>query len=140
MTRVAPRARRRRALGPPAAVFAAAAAAATYVAMVDPNEQGHYPACPFRSLTGCYCPGCGSLRMIHAAAHGHIGEAFGRNPLAFALLPVFGYVWVRWAVAAARGRPASYVLFRPWLVWAFIPLVLAFWLVRNLPAGRALAP
>jgi hypothetical protein len=132
------------ALWPPVAVLAAAAAAVSYVAAVDPNQPGHYPLCPFRTLTGYYCPGCGSLRMVHAAAHGHLGEAFGRNPLAFAFVPVLGYLWARWAVAAARGRPATEsvapVLFRPWLVWAFIPLVLAFWLVRNLPAGQALAP
>jgi hypothetical protein len=108
--------------------------------MVDPNAHGHYPACPFRYLTGYYCPGCGSLRMIHAAAHGHFGEAFGRNPLAFALLPVFGCLWAGWAVSVLRGRPMSPVLIRPWMVWAFIPLVLAFWLVRNLPVGHALAP
>ncbi|HEX6472417.1 MAG TPA: DUF2752 domain-containing protein [Streptosporangiaceae bacterium] len=131
------------ALWPPVAVAAAVAAAVSYVAAVDPDRPGHYPLCPFRSLTGYYCPGCGSLRMVHAAAHGHLGEAFGRNPLAFAFVPVLGYLWVRWVVAAARGRPlesAVPVLFRPWLVWAFIPLVLTFWLVRNLPVGQALAP
>jgi hypothetical protein len=139
------RARRPPALGSPAlalavVVAAAAAAAVTYVAMVDPNDQGHYPLCPFRALTGYYCPGCGSLRMVHAAAHGHFGEAFGRNPLAFAMLPVLGYAWLRWAVAAARGRRPHFAHFRAWAVWAFIALVLVFWLVRNLPAGHALAP
>jgi hypothetical protein len=137
------RPRRRPPLAPAApalAVAAAAAAAVSYVALVDPNEPGHYPLCPFRSLTGYYCPGCGSLRMVHAAAHGHLGEAFGRNPLAFAMLPVLGYAWVRWAVAAARGRRPRFDLFRSWLVWAFIALVLVFWLVRNLPGGHALAP
>jgi hypothetical protein len=112
----------------------------TYVAMVDPNEPGHYPVCPFRALTGYYCPGCGSLRMIHAMAHGHIGDAFGRNPLAFTFLPVLGCLWVRWAVSAVRGRPVSSVLFRPWLGAGFVALVLVFWLVRNLPIGQALAP
>lgn len=137
------RARRRPPLGPPALALATAAATATavtYVALVDPNEPGHYPLCPFRSLTGYYCPGCGSLRMIHAAAHGHLGEAFGHNPLAFAMLPALGYAWARWAVAAARGRRPRFARFRPWMVWAFIALVLVFWLVRNLPAGHAPAP
>jgi hypothetical protein len=126
--------------GPPTAVFAAVAAIVMYVAMVDPNEQGHYPGCPFRYLTGYYCPGCGSLRMIHAATHGHLGEAFGRNPLAFTFIPVLGYLWVRWTASAVRGRPMGFVLFRPWLIWAFVLLILAFWLLRNLPVGQALAP
>jgi uncharacterized protein DUF2752 len=134
------RARRLTALGPPALALAVATALAAYVAMVDPNEQGHYPLCPFLSMTGYYCPGCGSLRMVHAAAHGHLGEAFGSNPLAFAMVPVLGYVWLRWAVSAARGRELRFVLFRPWLLGAFIALVLVFWLLRNLPVGHALAP
>ncbi|HEU5159653.1 MAG TPA: DUF2752 domain-containing protein [Streptosporangiaceae bacterium] len=138
--RAARRARRLPALGPPAMVLAGAAAVVTYVALVDPNEQGHYPLCPFRAVTGYYCPSCGALRMIYAAAHGHLGEALGRNALAFAMVPVLGYVWLRWAVAAARGRQLRFVHFRPWLVWAFVALVLVFWLVRNLPAGHALAP
>jgi Protein of unknown function (DUF2752) len=124
----------------PMLVLAGAALAVTYVAVVDPNEPGHYPTCPFLALTGYYCPGCGSLRMLHAAAHGHVGEAFGRNPLAFAFLPLLAYLWTRWALAAAGGRPMGSVLFRSWMIWAFIALVLAFWLVRNLPAGHALAP
>jgi hypothetical protein len=140
MTRAGAAVRSRAALGWPVLVLAGAAAAVTYVAMVDPNEQGHYPTCPFLAVTGYYCPGCGSLRMLHAAAHGQLGEAFGRNPLAFAFLPLLGYLWARWALASARGRPVPSVRFRPWLVWAFIGLVLVFWLVRNLPVGHALAP
>jgi hypothetical protein len=132
--------RRRAGLGWPALAFAGAALAVTYVAMVDPNEQGHYPACPFLAVTGYYCPGCGSLRMLHAAAHGHLGEAAGRNALAFALLPLLGFLWARWAAAAARGRPVGSLPVRPWMIWAFTALILVFWLVRNLPAGRALAP
>jgi hypothetical protein len=140
MTRVAAAVRSRARRGLPALALAGAAMAVTYVAMVDPNEQGHFPTCPFLAVTGYYCPGCGSLRMLHAAAHGHLGEAAGRNPLAFAVLPLLGYVWTRWAVASARGRPVGSIPVRPWMIWAFIALVLVFWLVRNLPAGRALAP
>ena len=140
MTRLASLVRRQGRFGLPALVLAGAAAVVAYVAAVDPNEPGHYPVCPFRYLTGYYCPGCGSLRMINAAAHGQVGAAFGRNPLAFAFLPVLAYLWVRWVVCRARGRPLSSVLFRPWAVWVFTVLAVVFWLVRNLPAGRALAP
>jgi hypothetical protein len=121
-------------------VFAGAAAAVTYVAAVDPNEPGHYPLCPFLYATGYYCPGCGTLRMINAAAHGHLGAAFGRNPLAFTILPVLAYLWVRWTVCRARERQTSSVLFRPQAVWAFMVVAGIFWLVRNLPFGHALAP
>jgi hypothetical protein len=121
-------------------VLAGAVSAMAYVAAVDPNRPGHYPICPFLYLTGHYCPGCGSLRMIHAAAHGHLGEAFGRNPLGFAFLPILAYVWLRWVVCRTRGQPVSSVLFRPQAVWAFMAVTIVFWLVRNLPVGQAMAP
>ncbi|MBC6462361.1 DUF2752 domain-containing protein [Actinomadura sp. HBU206391] len=142
-TRVPAGRRWRRALPAPLAPLAllgAAAAATAYVASVDPSEAGHYPTCPFLWATGLYCPGCGSLRMIHALVHGEVGEAFGRNPLAFLLLPVLGYLWIRWLAAAVGGRPVTTGLMRPAAAWALGVLLIAYWIVRNLPVGHALAP
>src|SRR5690606_29528852 len=48
------------------AVTVAGAAATLVVATVSPEEPGHYPTCPFLALTGAWCPGCGSLRALHA--------------------------------------------------------------------------
>jgi hypothetical protein len=124
----------------PAGVLAVAAAAVAYVGSVDPTEHGHYPTCPFLALTGLYCPGCGSLRMVHALAHGHVAEGFGRNPLAFLLIPVVGYLWTRWVTCVIRGETISSPLFRTSVIWAFIGLLIVYWVVRNLPAGHALAP
>ena len=46
----------------------------------DP-EKLPFPPCPFRTLTGWLCPGCGSQRAIHQFIHGHFMEAFKLNPL-----------------------------------------------------------
>ncbi|HZE34001.1 MAG TPA: DUF2752 domain-containing protein [Actinoallomurus sp.] len=124
----------------PYAVLGVVAGAAGYVALVDPNHAGHYPTCPFYAVTGYYCPGCGSLRMIHALAHGHVAEAFGRNPLAFVTLPILGYLWARWTVAARRGRPLQAKILQPWAIIVFAVVIVVFWVLRNLPAGHALAP
>jgi hypothetical protein len=121
-------------------VLAVFAGAAGYVALVDPNDAGHYPTCPFYAVTGYYCPGCGSLRMIHALTHGHVAEAFGRNALAFVTLPILGYLWARWTVAARRGRPLQAKILQPWAIIAFAVVIVVFWVLRNLPAGHALAP
>ncbi|MCO5999643.1 DUF2752 domain-containing protein [Actinoallomurus rhizosphaericola] len=131
---------RRRARWTPYAVLAAVLGAACYVSAVDPNHPGHYPTCPFLALTGYYCPGCGSLRMIHAIGHGHLAEAFGRNPLAFATLPFLAYLWVRWVWAARKGRPVRSRILQPAVIVGFTAVILLFWVVRNLPIGRALAP
>lgn len=124
----------------PYAALGAVAAASAYVAAVDPGHPGHYPTCPFLAVTGHYCPGCGTLRMVHALTHGHVAEAFGYNALAFLALPAVAYLWVRWAAAARRGRPLQATLLRPWAIIAFTVVTVVFWVVRNLPAGHALAP
>ncbi|MCP9984250.1 DUF2752 domain-containing protein [Actinomadura madurae] len=79
----------------------------------DPGEPGHYPGCPFLALTGFYCPGCGMTRFVYALTHGHLGAAFGFNPLLFVVLPVFGYLYVRWTVRTAQGLPMRSALLRP---------------------------
>ncbi|MFA1548104.1 DUF2752 domain-containing protein [Actinomadura chokoriensis] len=132
---------RARALLPQAAVLGGAAGVALVVAFRgDPNEAGHYPGCPFLTMTGYYCPGCGMTRLVYALTHGDVGAAFGYNPLLFALLPVFGYLHVRWTVRTAQGLPMRTVLFRPAVVYSFLGLVAVYWVVRNLPFASALAP
>ncbi len=58
-------------------------------------------------LTGYYCPGCGMTRLVYALTHGDVGTAFGLNPLLFVLLPVFGYLYVRWTVKTAQASPCE---------------------------------
>ena len=132
--------RRLRALVPPAVLLAAAAAAVACAGLVDPGEPGHYPTCPFLWATGLYCPGCGSMRMVHALVHGNVARAFGFNPLAFTLLPVIGLLWILWAVSAVRGVPLRAPVVRPAAVGVLSTLLVVYWVARNLPFGQALAP
>ncbi|MBE1536541.1 DUF2752 domain-containing protein [Actinomadura algeriensis] len=128
-----------RRLSAPAGMLLAAAAAAAYVGAIDPNEQGNYPTCPFLALTGYQCPGCGALRTIHALAHARIGEAISLNVFAVVMLLVLAFFWIRWTVARVRDRPHRTKAAPAWAIWTFLGFVLAYWLVRNLPFGAALA-
>ncbi|MFI0371647.1 DUF2752 domain-containing protein [Actinomadura sp. 1N219] len=130
----------RRTLLPQGLVLGGVVAGALLVAFRDPNEAGHYPSCPFLAMTGYYCPGCGMMRLVHALTHGDVGTAFGFNPLVFVLLPVFGYMFVRWTVLGARGMPMRSALFRPVVVYSFVGALAVYWVVRNLPFAAALAP
>lgn len=132
--------RRVRAVLLPAAVAVAAAAGLVLVAVVDPNEPGHYPPCPLLALTGLYCPGCGTLRALHALAHGDLGAALGLNPLAVALIPGVAALWARWAVRSWQGRPFVIKAPPPAIMWAFLGLLISYGVVRNLPFGHFLAP
>ncbi|GAA3658318.1 DUF2752 domain-containing protein [Nonomuraea antimicrobica] len=124
----------------PLGVAAATGAVFAIVAVVDPNEPGHYPTCPFLWLTGLYCPGCGTLRTIHALAHLDPVAALGLNPLAVAMMPFLLFWWGRWMVRAWQGRPRRTTLAHPAWLWAFLGVVMVYWVVRNLPFGAFLAP
>ncbi|MEV4171459.1 MULTISPECIES: DUF2752 domain-containing protein [unclassified Nonomuraea] len=124
----------------PLGVAAATGAVFAVVGTVDPNEPGHYPTCPFLWLTGLYCPGCGTLRTIHALAHLDPVAALGLNPLAVATVPFLLFWWGRWVVRAWQGRPRRTTLAHPAWLWAFIGVVMVYWVVRNLPFGAFLAP
>jgi hypothetical protein len=121
-------------------MLAAGAVLATtaYVGAVSPEQPGHYPSCPFLAITGLYCPGCGSLRALHALAHGDIATAVDRNLLAVLGAALLVGVWVRAVVLGWRGHPRRGA--PAWLVYAGLVLVVVFGVVRNLPFGAALAP
>jgi hypothetical protein len=123
----------------PVGSVAAAAAAVAVIAVVDPNQPGRYPTCPFFALTGHWCPGCGTLRALHALTQGDLATAAGLNLLVLAGLPVLALTWLLWLrrswTGAPRARPAP-----PALIWVLAAGVLLFGLVRNLPFGAVLAP
>ena len=128
-----------RRLAGPVAVAAVTAAVVTYVGAVDPNEAGHYPTCPFLWLTGWYCPGCGSLRAVHALAHLDVGVALARNPLTVLAVPLLLWTFLRWTTHRARGTRRTWAA-PAWVVWALLAVILGFWVLRNLPGFGWLAP
>jgi hypothetical protein len=110
-----------------AAVFGGWALAAA----VDPT---HGPVlCPFRIVTGHDCPLCGATRAVHALATGHPLRALDHNLLVGIAVPVLLVVLLVAGVAGLLGRrlripaPSDAV----WIGLAVV--VLAFWVLRNLP-------
>ena len=123
----------------PGGVLVLAAAAVCFVAAVDPNEEGHYPTCPILALTGLQCPGCGSMRTVHALAHGHLQDALALNVFAVVAIPALIYFWFRWAKARALDRPVRTKATHPAFIWGLFGAIMLFCLVRNLPFGSFLA-
>jgi Protein of unknown function (DUF2752) len=136
---VVPRTGRGAALAAPLGVATLALTAVGLVAAVDPNEPGHYPTCPFLAVTGQLCPGCGSLRAVHAMTHGDLAAALGLNLLTvLAVLPL-AVIWLRWARRRWAGISRTDLAPAP-VLWMLLVVVLAFGLLRNLPVGAPLAP
>ena len=135
----------------PLAVGAAVLAATAFVALVDPNEPGHYPLCPTKYLTGLDCPGCGGLRAVHALAHGDVAGALDHNAfVVLVLLPVCVVLWLAWLrrswsddpaeapPASALERTADALTRRPVVVTGVVAM-LAFTVLRNVDVLPALA-
>lgn len=89
----------------------------------DPTHLGIFPPCPLYTLTGLWCPGCGSTRALHQLLHGNLMAALRFNPLAISLLPLAGYLSVRGERVALKAV---------W-IWALLGSVITFGVLRNIP-------
>lgn len=90
------------------------------------------PPCPFHALTGAYCPGCGTLRATHNLLQGNLWRALGYNPLFVLALPGFALWWANEAWGAFTAKKWQ-VSVSPRFGWAALAVIVAFWVVRNLP-------
>lgn len=122
----------------PRTLLAAGVAAGTaYVYLVDPSQSGRYLPCPFLTLTGAYCPGCGGLRSLHALLHGDLAESLARHPFVAPGLLLAAVLLVLWWV---RGRPRLRVNSSGWGMRLALAFLAAFWVLRNLPGWDWLSP
>lgn len=116
-----------------AAFVLLAVCALGFVYLFNPSTSTLYPTCPFYWFTGCYCPGCGSLRALHQLTRGHLTTALGLNPLTVLSVPFVGYYFVSRAALAVAGRPSRTFFIKPVLIRALLGVILVYWVVRNLP-------
>ena len=100
---------------------------------VDPRNPGTYPICPFFGLTGCFCPGCGTLRALHLLLNGNPLAAMGYNPFAVLSLPFIVYSFLTGALRAFALPAPSPVFVRAGWIWGLLGAVLTFWALRNVP-------
>ncbi|UFU08090.1 DUF2752 domain-containing protein [Ruania halotolerans] len=117
----------------PALLGAAMVAGTAVVVLIHPQADGPV-VCPFLLLTGFLCPGCGGLRTTYALATADPVAAWDANPMLAVGLPVVAVLWLVWAVRSWRGLPKTPL--PRWLPWLGAG-VLAFWVLRNIPALEA---
>jgi uncharacterized protein DUF2752 len=126
---------RARRLAGPASGALAAVAATGFLSLVSPHAHQVFLPCPFRLITGWYCPFCGGLRMVHDLAHGQVVAALHDDALALPVLVIAVAAWLNLVIGRWRGRPVVRVR-RPGWLWPAVAVILLAWTVlRNLPFG-----
>ena len=100
---------------------------------VNPATPSRFPGCPFHTLTGFHCPGCGTLRAIHCLLHGELFAALRLNPLMLLSLP-----FLAWMLLEKSGRDGR-------LSWKALPsfpdkitraipcIIIIYFILRNIP-------
>lgn len=107
------------------------ALAATAYFVLDPATNAIFPRCPFLTLTGLKCPGCGSQRALHCLLHLDIRGAAGYNFLLVASLP--GIALMLAAELMRKRKPRFYAAVNNTrLTTAVLAVVVGWWLVRNI--------
>ncbi len=96
----------------------------------NPSEITYLPLCPFKSLTGFYCPGCGGQRAFHQILHWNFVEAFHSNLLIYVFLPFF--------LLKISDEIFGTTISRKFLlhneeIWIFLGFLICFTILRNLP-------
>jgi Protein of unknown function (DUF2752) len=114
-------------------IWSTLAAGSIYLFIFEPGKSGFFPVCPFRTLTGFACPGCGSTRGLHRLLHGDVVAAFQFNPLFVLSIPFLLYALVRYTNAAMRGLPVKGNQLNARYIWMLFVVVLSFWVFRNTP-------
>ncbi len=107
---------------------------ATVLYVFNPEQDGFFPPCPFRYLTGFDCPGCGSQRALHYLLHFEIKEAFLRNPLLVVSIPylVVGF-YFEYLGGKQKYPKTRKFLFGRNAILIIICIITLYWIGRNIP-------
>ena len=94
--------------------------------------------CPFKTVTGFPCPGCGGMRALDALLLGKFGEALSINPLSCLLIAAFvaACIWlsVDWMLGRNTFSNAVRQLGNRYALPAVVVLLAAGW-CRNILAA-----
>jgi len=99
----------------------------------DPSGNEYFPKCLFHSLTGYYCPGCGSQRAIHSLLHFDFAGVAGNNFLFLPGLAVAAYGIFLPLVNKRFGKNYKNWLYHRRAPWVIFIVIFLFWILRNLP-------
>lgn len=99
---------------------------------IFPITQYHYfPPCPWNTITGTFCPGCGTMRGIQSTINGNLLGLLQNNPLAMLSLPFLLFSFFSLFKQGVYGyKPFSVFLSKNEILIIFI-LIVFYWVLRN---------
>lgn len=90
------------------------------------------PPCPFHTITGLYCPGCGGTRAVCALLRGDIFRSLRFHPLVPTTAAAAGWFMISQTIERiSGGRIRIGMHFREICLWAALFLLSANFLVKN---------
>ncbi|MCR5795737.1 MAG: DUF2752 domain-containing protein [Solobacterium sp.] len=93
---------------------------------------GVYIPCPFRSLTGYLCPGCGISHCLMSLLRGDIRTAFEANGFVLVLLPPASAYAVYRSCRFIKTGKTSFSKIENVMVWTVLAASILFGVIRNL--------
>src|ERR1019366_636044 len=123
----------------PVATAVGLLAATTAVALRDPFAHHLSPPCPFHALTGLWCPFCGGTRAVWAAVHGQFKLMVHADALLPLMVAAAAWGWLAW-LGKATGWWRTPVPSARVVGWTSTVVLIAFTVLRNLPAFGGLGP
>lgn len=95
----------------------------------DPSVSAFFPKCPFRSVTGLPCAGCGSQRAIHALLHGDIAKAAEYNFMVVVFLPLLFILGLS-SIFRTKYPKMYYTLHHRYVCYGVFAIVMLWWILR----------
>jgi len=99
--------------------------------LLDPARCPLFPRCPFFTLTGYQCPGCGSQRAIHDLLHLNLAGALAHNALLVVCVPLLALMFYAQRHAHRHARLYHFLNGRSFILLV-LAVIIAWWILRNL--------
>lgn len=97
----------------------------------DPADSVFFPRCPFLSVTGFQCPGCGSQRAIHSLLHGDISAAWHYNCMLILFAPLIALLLFAEFTRNSYPRLYTRINSAP-VIWGSFIVLFLWGIVRNI--------
>lgn len=119
-------------------VFAVLALLTILYKLYNPLDSNLFPKCPFRSITGYRCPGCGSQTSIHYLLNFDVKNAVRANLLLILSIPyvLAGFVFDLVKNPGEKILKWRKILFGTKAIYVVLTVIISFWILRNTSCCR----